>query len=68
MVCEEIKNTKKSVMANNVFRGVFWMSFPQKNMRKATKTLVIHEVIHIIRRVYIKLWGKLLKKMRFVKN
>ena len=51
-----------------MYFGGGWMSFPQKNMRKATKTLVIHEVIHIIRRVYIKLWGKLLKKMRFVKN
>ena len=55
-------------MANNVFWGVFWMSFPQKNMRKATKTLVIHEVIHIIRRVYIKLWGKLLKKCDLLKT
>ena len=55
-------------MVNNAFQGVFLMSFPQKIARKPTKTLVIDEVIHIIRRVYIKLWGKLFKKIRFVKN
>ena len=34
------------------------MSFPQRQALKFSKKGVLHEVIHIIHRVYIKLWGK----------